>query len=138
MSEQGGIIHRWRPDGFAELLPGLVKDCIAAGEIQVEEEELPKIEAFIRHCLNVGADAAIEGVRAYGADAQVRGRNVEIIVSKVKVPGRPQFLKTHLQYKDRGGYQGPGRLVFVPADKDVFKVPPGKLSGGGNGGKHEG
>lgn len=133
-----GIVKRFRPDGWEALVPGMVKDCIAAGELEpISEEERPNIEAFIRFCLNLGADAAIEGMRALGLDAVVKNHQVLFILSKIAVPGRPQYKPAGMSYRDQMNYNGPGKITFIPADKEVFKIPPGKLSGGGNGGNDE-
>ncbi len=128
-SAKKGVIQRYRPPTWDELIPGLVEECIKAGEIQIEESEREKITAFIRYCLNVGADALLEGVRVMGIDALVKKGLVYQVASKIAVPGRPQFIKTNMSFKDKKTSDGPGRLVFIPADKDKFVIPPGTLQG---------
>ncbi|KKL26795.1 hypothetical protein LCGC14_2391660 [marine sediment metagenome] len=130
-----GIIKRYRPDGFDSLIPGLVEDCMKAGGIEVDDSTREKSEAFIRYCIGVGADSMLEGIRAYGADALIRGRKILFVLSKIAVPGRPQYRDAGMSFRDNAGYSGPGRVCFVPADKEIIKLPPGSLSGGGNGGK---
>jgi len=130
-----GIIKRYRPDEWDPLVAGLVEDCIKAGEIEVDDSTRENTEAFIRYCIGVGADAMLEGIRAYGVDALVRERKILIILSSIAVPGRPQYRDPGMSFKDKAGYAGPGRIAFIPADKEIIKLPPGSLSGGGNGGK---
>jgi hypothetical protein len=124
-----GIIKRYRPDGWDALMPGLVQDCIKAGEIEIDEDTRLKTEAFIRHCINLGADTLLDKLRDYGIDAIVQGKSLKIIISKIAVPGRPQFIELPVSYIDKAGYAGPGKLSFIPADKEVFKIQPGNISG---------
>lgn len=131
-----GIIKRFRPDGFDTLVPGLVEDCTKAGGIEAEnEEEKVQQEAFIRFCIGVGADAMLEGLRRYGTAALVKNKRIMIVLSPIAVPGRPQYRDPGLSFRNKVGYAGPGRLSFIPADEEIIKLPPGSLSGGGNGGK---
>ncbi len=118
-----GIIKRYRPDGFDALVPGLVEDCIKAGEIEVDDSTRENTEAFIRYCIGVGADAMLEGIRAYGVNAQVRARKILIVLTPIAVPGRPQFRDPGMSYQDKAGYAGPGRICFVPADDEIVKLP---------------
>ena len=132
-----GIIKRYRPDEWDPLVAGLVEDCIKAGEIEVDDSTRENTEAFIRYCIGVGADAMLEGIRAYGVDALIRDRKILFILSKIAVPGRPQYRDAGMSFKDKAGYAGPGRIAFIPADEETIKLPPGSLSGGGNGGKEK-
>jgi len=132
-----GIIKRYRPDEWDPLVAGLVEDCIKAGEIEVDDSTRAKIESFIRYCIGVGADAMLEGIRAYGTAALVKNRRIMIVLTPVAVPGRPQYRDPGMSFRDKAGYAGPGRLAFIPADEEIIKLPPGSLSGGGNGGKKE-
>lgn len=138
MSEKNkkGIVSRFRPDGWDALIPGLVEECIKAGEIEAEgKEDRARIESFIRYCLGVGADAMLEGIRVYGVDALVKQGKILAVLSALAVPGRPQYRDMGMSYRDKAGYAGPGKIAFIPADKEIFKLPPGTISGGGNGGK---
>ena len=132
-----GIIKRYRPDEWDPLVAGLVEDCIKAGEIEVDDTTRPQVEGFIRYCIGVGADAMLEGIRAYGANALVRDRKVLIILSQLVAPGLPRYRDPGMSFQDKAGYAGPGRLAFIPADEEIIKLPPGSLFGGGNGGKDE-
>jgi len=132
-----GIIKRYRPDEWDPLVAGLVEDCIKAGEIEVDDSNRAKIEGFIRYCIGVGADAMLEGIRAYGTDALVKNKRIMIILTPVAVPGRPQYRDPGMIFRNKAGYAGPGRLAFIPADKEIIKLPPGSLAGGENGGKNK-
>ncbi len=125
-----GIVKRFRPDNWEALVKQLIEECIKAGEVEVDDTNRAQVEGFIRYCVSAGADGMLEGIRAYGVEALVRDRKILIILSKVAVPGRPQFRDPGMSYRDKAGYTGPGRIVFVPDDNDIVKIPlPGEKGG---------
>lgn len=111
-----GIFKRHRPDGWDQIMPELVKECIKEGDIQIDDEkERPNIEGFIRYCIGVGGDLMLEGVRSSGAIAQ--SRNGQILI-QVRNASTWMPIK-NVNYP---GLNRPGRLVFIPDDQEVIKV----------------
>lgn len=120
-NEKNEIVSKWRPDDWEELVKGLVANCIQAGELEIDDDDREKIEGFVRYCITAGADLVIRSLREYGIAAIYDRGALSIVMSKLKVPGKPQYLKLPMSYRSKSGYAGPGRFVFIPEDKVLIQ-----------------